>query len=156
MFGKLIVKLSLLIAYYSVPRDLLRVNYIIMFLLHCVVLQTTTATSALPPGTIRRNGRHILDPPDLHPVPRQRPQGALSPRSRTAALVPPRPANLDVKRGDSQFLATGRHVLSGEHGGVRRGFVPIGLDFHPSRDADERLASGEIGDVYEGVVEGGE
>jgi hypothetical protein len=61
-----------------------------------------------------------------------------------------------MKRRNAQFLTTGRHVLSGEHGGVGGGFVAIGLDFHPARDADEGFSAGEVGNVDEGVVEGGE
>jgi hypothetical protein len=117
-------------------------------------LQTTTAASTLPPGAIARDRGDVLDPTDLNPIPRQCPQRALRPGSGTATLVPPRASNLDVEGGNAQFLATRGDVLRGQHGGVRRALVAIGLDLHASRDSDERLAAREVGHVHEGIVEG--
>ena len=121
-----------------------------------IALQTTTAASALPPGRIAGNGGDILDPSNLHAVPRQRPEGGLGARSRAAALVAPRPSDLHVERRHAELLAPDGDVLGGEHGRVRRRLVAVGLDLHAPGDAHERLASREVGDVDEGVVEGGE
>ena len=41
-----------------------------------------------------------------------------------------RSTDLDVQRRDAQLLALGRHVLSGQHGGIWGGFVAVGFDFH--------------------------
>lgn len=46
--------------------------------------------------------------------------------------------------------------MGGKHGSVGRGFVPIGLDFHSTSDTYESFPSREIGNVDEGIVEGGE
>lgn len=61
-----------------------------------------------------------------------------------------------MEGGDSQFLTASGHVLGGKHGSVGGGFVAIGLYFHAAGDADEGFSAGEIGNVNEGVVKGGE
>ena len=65
-------------------------------------------------------------------------------------------AELDVESGDAERLDLLADVLGGQHGGVGRGLVPVGLDLHAAGDAAEGLAAGEVGHVDEGVVEGGE
>ncbi len=61
-----------------------------------------------------------------------------------------------MQRRHAQLLAAGRDVLRGQHGGVGRALVSIGLDLHAAGDPDEGLAPGEVGHVHEGVVEGRE
>ena len=61
-----------------------------------------------------------------------------------------------MKRRHAQLLAAGRDVLRGQHGGVGRALVAIGLDLHAACDPDEGLATREVGHMYEGVVEGRE
>jgi len=62
--------------------------------------------------------------------------------------------NLDVERGDAQFLALFGNILGGKHSGVRRRFVSVGLDFHASGDSHQGLSSRQIGNVNECVIEG--
>lgn len=47
-------------------------------------------------------------------------------------------------------------VLGSQHGGVGRRLVTVGLDLHSTGDTGDGFAAGQIGDVDEGVVEGGE
>lgn len=81
-----------------------------------------------------------------------------------------------MQSSDAQLLAAGSNVLCGQHSGVGRGLVTVGLDLHSARHtADGLAATGitqvslmphvlwllllhlrEIGDMNEGVVEGGE
>jgi len=60
-----------------------------------------------------------------------------------------------VESGDADLLALGSDVLGGQHGGVRRRFVSVGLDLHSTGDSGDGLLAREIGDVDEGVVEPG-
>ena len=79
---------------------------------------------------------------------------------------------------DTQFLASSSNILRSQHSRIRRRFITVGLDFHTaSHTADGFAATGitqivslctntgfvlcswdepEIGDVDEGVIEGGE
>jgi hypothetical protein len=61
-----------------------------------------------------------------------------------------------VQGSDADFLAAGGTVLSGQHGGVGRGLVSVGLDLHTAGDSDDGFLAGEISDVDESVVEGGD
>lgn len=65
-------------------------------------------------------------------------------------------AELDVEGGDADLLAAGGDVLGGQHGGVWRGLVPVGLDLHAAGDARDGFLAVDGGDVDEGVVERGE
>jgi hypothetical protein len=47
-------------------------------------------------------------------------------------------------------------VLGSQHGGVGRRLVTVGLDLHATGDTRDGLATRQIGDVDEGVVERGE
>jgi hypothetical protein len=59
----------------------------------------------------------------------------------------------DVEGSDTDFLATGGNVLSGQHGGVGRAFVTIGLHFHTTSNTGNGFTAREIGDMDEGIVE---
>lgn len=137
-------------------HELLCFNFVAICQLNFLpsILQTTTTTSALPPGTITGNRRHILNPTNLQSIPSQSPQRTLSPWSGTTTLIAASTADLDVKGGNSKFLTTGCHILRGKHSSVGGRFVTVGLDFHATCDADECLSAREISDMYEGIVEG--
>ena len=61
-----------------------------------------------------------------------------------------------MEGGDAELLAPDGDVLGGKHGSVRAGLVAVGLDLHAAGDADEGLATGKVGHVDEGVIEGRE
>jgi hypothetical protein len=46
-------------------------------------------------------------------------------------------------------------VLGCQHSGVGRGLVTVGLDLHATSHTGDGFAAGQIGDVDEGVIEGG-
>lgn len=64
--------------------------------------------------------------------------------------------DLDVQSVDAELLAAGGDVLGSQHGGVGGGLVTIGLDLHTTGDTGDGFTAGQIGNVDEGVVEGGE
>ena len=61
-----------------------------------------------------------------------------------------------MDRGDSEGLEFFSYVFCSHHSGVGRGFVSIGSDFHSSVDLDKGFSSGEIGNMDESVVPGGQ
>ena len=58
-----------------------------------------------------------------------------------------------MESGDSDFLALGSDVLSGQHGGVGRRLVSVSLDLHTTGNSGNGLLSRKIGNVDESVVE---
>jgi hypothetical protein len=64
--------------------------------------------------------------------------------------------DLDVQSVDAELLAAGGDVLGSQHGSVGGGLVTVGLDLHSTGDTGDGFTAGQIGDVDEGVVEGGE
>jgi hypothetical protein len=75
--------------------------------------------------------------------------------------------NLDVKSADSQLLASCGDILSSQHGGIRRTFISISLDFHSACiskpflnddtcDSDDGFFARQICDMDKGIVEGSE
>eukprot|EP00580_Thalassiosira_gravida_P015295 CAMPEP_0201664492 /NCGR_PEP_ID=MMETSP0494-20130426/5944_1 /ASSEMBLY_ACC=CAM_ASM_000839 /TAXON_ID=420259 /ORGANISM="Thalassiosira gravida, Strain GMp14c1" /LENGTH=108 /DNA_ID=CAMNT_0048143269 /DNA_START=241 /DNA_END=568 /DNA_ORIENTATION=- len=61
-----------------------------------------------------------------------------------------------MERSDAQVLALSGNILGGKHSSIRRRLITISLDLHAAGDADKGLTTGEVRDVYEGVIEGGE
>ena len=57
---------------------------------------------------------------------------------------------------DIELFESVDHVDGGLHGSVGGGLISIGLDLHAAGDSDEGFSAGEIGDVEESVVPGGE
>lgn len=57
---------------------------------------------------------------------------------------------------DAKLLAASGNVLCRQHGSVWRGLVTVSLDLHATGDTGDSLATGQIGDVDEGVIEGRE
>lgn len=53
--------------------------------------------------------------------------------------VPSGGSQFDVQRSDSQLFAALSHVLSRQHGGVRRRLVSVGLHLHPTGHAANGL-----------------
>jgi len=119
-------------------------------------LQTTTTAAGLSAGGIGRDGGNVLNAANLHSIAGEGAEGGLRSGSGAAGLVAAGAADLDVEGGDAELLASEGDVLGGKHGGVRAGLVAVGLDLHAAGDADEGLAAGEVGNVDEGVIEGGE
>lgn len=64
--------------------------------------------------------------------------------------------DLDVQSVDAELLAAGGDVLGSQHGSVGGGLVTVSLDLHSTGDTGDGFTAGQIGDVDEGVVEGGE
>ena len=144
--------------------------------------QTTTTATTLPASRVGRSRCDILDTADLHASTGERTESRLSTGARglgtvaytsQSALVLFRLAfcshrtgifhvrttsspDLDVESSDTEFLAASSDVLSCQHSGVGRGFIAVGLDLHAAGDTGDGFAAGKIGDVDEGVVEGGE
>lgn len=52
-----------------------------------------------------------------------------------------------MERIDSQLFAPYSNILSGQHGGIGRGLVPIGFDFHAARHAGDGFAAAGITQV---------
>lgn len=61
-----------------------------------------------------------------------------------------------MEGSDAELLAAGSDVLGSQHGSVGGGLVTVGLDLHTTSDTADGLTAGKIGDVDEGIVEGGE
>jgi len=121
----------------------------------CTFLQTTTATTVGLAGGVMGNGGDILDAADLEAVTGEGTEGLLGAGSRGAGLDTTGSAKLNVDGGDTDLLKTNDNVLGGHHGGVRRRLVTIGLHLHTTGDTGDGLTTGAIGDVNEGIVEGG-
>ena len=60
-----------------------------------------------------------------------------------------------MEGSDADLLALDGNILGGQHGGVGRGLITIGLDLHTTSDTGDGLTAGQIGDVDKGVVERG-
>jgi hypothetical protein len=61
-----------------------------------------------------------------------------------------------VDCGDVELFESVDNVNGGLHGGVGGRLVTIGFNFHSACDSGESLSAGEIGDVDEGIVPGGQ
>ncbi len=57
---------------------------------------------------------------------------------------------------DTDFLELVVDVLSGHHSGIRRRLLSIGCNLHSSSDSAESFLSGDVGNVDEGIVPGGQ
>merc|ERR550539_1870149 len=114
----------------------------------------TTATSLLP-CSIRRYGSAILDPANLHASPGQSSQSRLGSGSGSLGAVTTGGSQLDVQSSDPKGFHLLCNVLGGQHSGVGRGLVSVGLHLHSSGDSTDGLTARQVGHVDEGVVEGG-
>ena len=65
-------------------------------------------------------------------------------------------SKLDVDGSDVELLETVDDVDGGLHGCVGGRLVAVSLDFHSTSNSRESFAAGEIGNVDEGIVPGGE
>lgn len=61
-----------------------------------------------------------------------------------------------MERSNAQLLAPRGNVLGSKHRSVGRSLVAVCFDLHAAGDSDEGFSAGDVGDVDEGVVEGGE
>ena len=108
------------------------------------------------PGGVGGDGGHVLDPADLHAVPGQHSEGGLGAWSGGLGVVASAASEPDVQGGDLELLAPLHDVQSGQHSGVGRGLLSVGLDLHAAGDSGEGLPAGDVGHVDEGVVPGGQ
>merc|ERR1719229_36678 len=116
---------------------------------------TSTATSLLA-GGVGGDGGAVLDTADLHTSTGQGPEGALGAGSGSLSPVAAGGSQLDVQSSDSQSLDLLGDILSSQHSGVGRGLVAVSLHLHAASHPADGFPAREIGNVDEGVVEGGE
>jgi hypothetical protein len=105
---------------------------------------------------VRHSRVTLTNTANLHAGTGQGTESGLSTRAGGLGAVTTSGTELDVKGGDTDFLALGSDILGSQHGSVGRSLVTIGLDLHTSGDTRDGFATGEIGNVDEGIVEGGE
>lgn len=68
-----------------------------------VSLETTTAAAALPARRVGRDGRHVLNAPNLHAGTSERTQRTLRARTRCLGLRAASSAQLDVQRSYAEL-----------------------------------------------------
>jgi len=81
-------------------------------------LKPSTSSTTLPPGRVGRNGGDVLDSSDPHTGSSETSESRLGTRSGLLGTGTTGGSELDVKGGDTDFLALGGNVLRGQHGGV--------------------------------------
>lgn len=134
--------------------------------------ETTTTTTSLPPGRVGWGRGNVLDTSNAHAGTGKRTKSGLSAGAGSLGAVSTSSSDLDVQSGDAELLAAGScpkyqyhvghlsailrtDVLGSQHGSVWGGLVTVSLDLHATGDTGDGFAAGQIGDVDEGVVEGG-
>lgn len=118
-------------------------------------LETTTTATTLSAGRVGGGRGDVLDAANLHAGAGEGAEGGLGAGAGGLGGVTAGGADLDVQGVDAELLAAGSDVLRGQHGGVGGGLVAIGLDLHAAGDTGDGFAATEIGNVDEGIVEGG-
>lgn len=118
-------------------------------------LQTTTTATTLPSGRVRWNWGDILNSTNSDTRSGESSKSRLSTWTWSLGTSTTGSPELDVESSDTDFLASGSTVLSGQHGSVWRRLVSVSLDLHSTGNSDDGFLSGKIGDVDKGVVEGG-
>ena len=115
--------------------------------------QTTTTATSLSAGAVGGGGGDVLDAANGHASTCERAESALRTRAGGLGASTASSTELDVEGVNADLAAASGDVLSGQHGGVGRRLVTIGLDLHAAGDARDRLLARQIGDVHERVVE---
>lgn len=112
-----------------------------------VHLQAATTATTLSTSRVRRGRGHVLDAANLQAATGERAKRGLTTRTRALRLVTTRRAHLNVKRGDTEFLASRRDVLRRKHRRVRGRFITISLHLHTAGAAAEGFLARQIRDV---------
>lgn len=112
-----------------------------------VHLQAATTATTLSTSRVRRGRGHVLDAANLQAATGERAKRGLTTRTRALRLVTTRRAHLNVKRGDTEFLASRRDVLRRKHRRVRGRFIAISLNLHTAGAAAEGFLARQIRDV---------
>lgn len=119
-------------------------------------LQSSTSSTTLSSGGVRRHWGHVLDSADSQAGSGQSSQSRLTTGTWGLGLGTASGSDLDVDSGDANLLALGGNVLGSQHGSVWRGLVSVGLNLHTAGDTGDGFLAGEIGHMDESVVERGE
>lgn len=115
--------------------------------------ETTTTATTLAAGRVRGDGGDVLDAADAHTGTGEGTEGGLATGAGLLGAGTAGSTELDVEGSDADLLALGGDVLGGEHRGVGRRLVTVGLDLHAAGDTRDGLLARKVGDVNEGVVE---
>lgn len=132
-------------------------------------LEPSSSSTTLSPGRVGWGRGDVLNSTDPHTGTGEGSESGLSSWTGLLGSGTTSSPELDVKSGDSDFLALSSDILSGQHGGVRlyvslqsrfRGYweayrrlVSVGLDLHTTGNSGDGLLSRKIGNVNESVVE---
>lgn len=97
--------------------------------------------------------RDIFNTPDAHPGTGKGPDCSLGTGPGTALFTLTGCTHLDMNPDNSLFTGILGDISCHLHCCVRRPFVPVLLDYHPTAAFCYRLCSGEIGDGDDGIIE---
>ena len=110
----------------------------------------------LASGRVCGDRGNIFNSANAHTSTSQGTESALSTRAGSLGASSTSSTKFDVESGNTDFTASGSDVLSSQHGRVGRGLVTVSLDLHSTSHTGNGFAARKIGNVNEGVVEGGE
>lgn len=122
----------------------------------CAQLQSSTSSTTLSSGGVRRNWGDVLDSTDSQTGSSQGSQGRLTTWTWGLGLGTTGSSQLDVDSGNTNFLTLLSDVLGSQHGGVWGGLISVSLDLHTTSDSADGFPTGKIGHVDESIVERGE
>merc|ERR1719240_971658 len=118
--------------------------------------ESATATTTLAAGAISRNRSNILNSADAETLPGEGTDSGLSAGARRLGARATTASELDVHSVDTNILEGLVDVDGSQHRSVGRRLFSIGLNLQAASDTAVGLATGEISDVDESVVEGSE
>jgi hypothetical protein len=118
-------------------------------------LKATTAAGTLTASAVGGDGGVVLNAADLETSAGEGAEGRDTTGAESAATDTTSSPDADVDGVDATLLQLLSNILSSEHSGVGRGLLTVSLDAHTTGNAAEGLTARKVGDVNEGVVEGG-
>merc|ERR1712071_490278 len=115
-------------------------------------LQSSTASTTLPSGSIGWNWGAVFNSTNLHAGTGESSNGGLATWTRGLLLGATSGADFDVESSNAELLASDGDILSGLHSGVWRVLISIGFDLHATGHSGDGFFARQIGDVNEGIV----
>ena len=120
-------------------------------------LESSTSSTTVLSGGVRRNWGNVLNSANVEfTTSGKGSDGALGTRAKGLGLNTTSGSQLDVNTVDADLLQFDGDLLGGNHGSVWGALFLIRVHLHSTGDLAVGFASGEIGDVNEGVVPGGQ
>jgi len=138
-------------------KNILFIAHLYVFIFLCLqLLKSSTSSTTITSCGISGNWGNVFDSSDLQTESSQSSEGGLCSWSGGLGIHSSSSSKLDVDSVNMEFIESLYDIIGSHHSSIWGWFFSVSLNLHTSCNSNIGFSAGEIGDMDECIVPGGE